>query len=298
MDEVWKKYFDPQVLESLRGLALRTRRTAGGTLVGSHRSPRHGQAVEFSEHRQYTLGDDLRQLDWKVLGRTDKYYLRQREDETSLDCHLMVDCSGSMRFQGPQSKEDKLTFAFRVTACLAFVAIENHDRASLITIGQRVEQPIGVGGGTGHLMALAAAMGRVTTDANDHVDVPVRWGEAIQGLARTGLVVLLSDLFDDLDNLRGVLRALRQMGREVIVVQIVDPSEEDFGFGDTIEYVGLEGEPPLVIESRGIAKAYRDEFQRHRLQLQAACLETETTFWALRSDEPLHVKLPMLLANR
>lgn len=297
MEEVWKKYFDPLVLDRLRAVRLVSRRPPGGMLLGSHRSPRRGEAVEFSEHRPYTPGDDLRQLDWKVFARTDKYYLRQREDETTQVCHLMVDCSGSMAYQGPHVAVSKLTYAMQLAASLAFIIVEHHDWVSLTTLGTQVTQHVAAGSGSGHLIGLAAAMDRIVPDAK--VDLPVRWNEAIHGIARTGLVILISDLFDDLPPLQQLLRALHHEGREVIVIQVVDPTEEDFdfSFAGSIEFRGFEGEAPRVFESRSIARAYREEFSRHRQQLAAICAENETLFWTFRSDDPLGVKLPLLIAG-
>ncbi len=286
------------MLERLRGHRLRSRRAADGLLVGAHRSPRSGQAVEFSEHRQYAPGDDLRGLDWKVLGRTDKYYLRQREDETTLDCQLIVDNSGSMAFRGPAAKHDKLTFAFQVAASLAFVAIENHDRVALTTVGQEVTPRVASGGGNGQLMALATAMDQVQTVGDvepGDVDLPARIMDAVQSTRRGGLVILISDFFDPVEPLVKALRALRFAGRPVIVVQVVDPAEEDFPFGETMEFLGLEGEPTLTADARGIAQAYREQFQSHRQALRLACREAAAACWELRSDQPLGFRLPELL---
>jgi uncharacterized protein (DUF58 family) len=269
-------------------------------LVGSHRSPRSGQAVEFSEHRQYVPGDDLRGLDWKVLGRTDKYYLRQREDETTLDCHLIVDCSGSMAYQGPRAPADKLNYAVRVSAALAFVAVENHDRVALTTIGHEVVRRLGFAGGSEQLMALASVMEGVEADdrgAEGEAEVAVRLVEAVQTGRRTGLLVLVGDLFDPVEPLAKALRAVRTSGREVLAIQIYDPAEEEFPFVDTLEFVGLEGEPGLVADARGVAAAYREQFALHQQQLRAACLECEAQLWTLRTDQPLAYRLPELLST-
>ena len=299
MVEAWRKYFDPQVLERLRGLQLATRRVAGGMLVGSHRSPQHGQAIEFSEYRQYSMGDDPRQIDWKVLGRTDKYYLRQREDETSITCHLLVDCSGSMAYRGPDSPEDKLTFGFQLAASLAFVAVTNHDSVSLDCLDTQWRPILGAGTGNDHLMAMADAMSRVVIDTTrPGGDASICWSEGVQRCGSHGIIVLISDFFDEPDELQRTLRALRQTGRETIVIQVIDRAEKEFTFGQTIEYLGMEGEPAIVVDSRGVARSYREAFAKHCQAIRGICLEAGATYWDFLTDEPLRVKLPMLIANR
>lgn len=293
MDEVWRKFFDPQVLERLRGMSLRSRRNATGALAGMHRSTRSGQAIEFSEHRQYTPGEDLRQLDWKVLGRTDKYYLRQREDETTMRCHILVDRSGSMAFQGDHSEHDKLRFAFKVAASLAFVATENRDSASLTCLGESVLPVVGAGTGGEHLMAMAAAMNRVECQADAEIAQQIM--AAVRGLPAGGLVVLISDLFEDAGSLLKAFRAVRSTGRSMIVVQVMDPSELQFPFGEMVEYRGLEGETPLVLDARGVGAAYREEIKKHRLEIEVGCRASEVLYWFLPCDSPLHLKLPNLL---
>ena len=221
MDEAWKKYFDPQVLERLRGHRLRLRRTADGALIGAHRSPRSGQAVEFSEHRQYTPGDDLRGLDWKVLGRTDKYYLRQREDETTLDCHFLVDVSGSMAFQGANAEVNKLTYALQIVAGLAFVAIESHDRVGFGTLGREVRPRLPLASGEGQLMGLAAAMDGVSCEPPGEdatADLAERIAEAGQRFSKGSLLVLVGDFYDPVPELVRTLRALQRCARFRLVI--------------------------------------------------------------------------------
>jgi uncharacterized protein (DUF58 family) len=293
MDGVWKKFFDPLVLERLRGTSLRSRRPATGALVGMHRSPRSGQAIEFSEHRQYTPGDDLRQLDWKVLGRTDKFYLRQREDETTMQVHVMVDHSGSMAYQGDGVPFDKLRFAFRVAASLAFVASENHDAVSVTCLGQSVLPLIGPGSGSEHLMGIATAMDRVQPQAD--AAIAERLMATAGAMSPGGLVILISDLFEDDAGLLNSFRAIRSTGRSMIVVQVMDPSELEFPYGDTVQYVGLEGESALTVDARGVGAAYRKELAEHNRRLERGCQAAGITFWSLMTDVPLHLKLPELI---
>lgn len=293
MDEVWRKYFDPRVLERLKGHTLRARRNATGALAGIHRSTRSGQAIEFSEHRQYTPGEDLRQLDWKVLGRTDKYYLRQREDETTMRVHLLVDRSGSMSFQGDEAQVNKLTFAFQLAGTLAFVASENRDVASLTCLGDAVTPVVGPGTGSEHLMAMAAAMDRIQTVSDAEIAEQIM--ATVRGLPAGGLVILISDLFEESAELLKAFRAVRSTGRAMIVVQVMDASELEFPFRDTVEYQGLEGETALVLDSRGVGSAYREELVKHRLDIEAGCRSSGIIYWFFRTDDSLYLKLPELL---
>jgi uncharacterized protein (DUF58 family) len=290
MDEDWKKYFDPLVLERLRGMSLRSRHSATGAMAGMHRSTRSGQAIEFSEHRQYTPGEDLRQLDWKVLGRTDKYYLRQREDETTMRCHLLVDRSGSMAFRGDSSSTTKLQFALQIAASLAFVASENRDSTSLTCLGETVSPIVDAGSGSEHLMALAMAMGRIECQADAAIANQIQ--ATMRSLPSGGLVILISDVFEDVEELLKSFRAVRTTGRSMIVVQVIDPMEFDFPFGDTVEYIGLEGEPAFTVDASGIGAAYREEVSKHQRSLEAGCRSAGIPFWILPTNVPLHTKLP------
>ncbi|WP_164102945.1 DUF58 domain-containing protein [Candidatus Laterigemmans baculatus] len=295
MDEVWKKYFEPRTLERLRGLRLAARRAAEGAWSGAHRNPRSGRAIEFSEYRPYTTGDDLRQVDWKVYARTNKFYLRRREDETTLDCHFLVDASGSMGFASEAAASNKLVCALRIAASLAFVAAENHDRASLTSVGAAVTPRLPAGSGPGHLLAMATAMDAIELEPN--VRIASQLAAAAQSLPSRGLVVILSDLFDDAESLLKTIRGIRQLAAEVLAIQVTDPAEAEFPFSETTEFVGLEDQLALTADSRGIAAAYREEFARHRGELAAGCHAAEVTFWSLSTSDPLHVRLPQLLQS-
>lgn len=295
MDEVWKKYFDPQVLERLRGMRLHASRAADGAWAGAHRNPRSGRAIEFSEYRPYTTGDDLRQLDWKVYARTNKFYLRRREDETTLDCHFLVDSSGSMAYASETAPSNKLTYALRIAASLAFVAAENQDRASLTSVGESIVPRLPAGNGPGHLIAMATAMEGIQPEPN--VQIASQLAAAAQMLPSRGLVVILSDLFDAPEALLKTIRGIRQRAGEVLAIQVTDPAEAEFPFGETTEFVGLEEELSMTADPRGIAAAYREEFTRHRSRLEAGCQASEVTFWSLSTSDPLHVCLPPLLQS-
>ena len=131
-------YLDPQVLARLQGLPLRARRIVEGYIAGVHRSPFHGFSIEFAEHREYSSGDDLRYLDWKVLGRTDKYYLKQFEEETNLVCHLLLDTSESMLYQSSQAALSKLEYAKCVAAALAYLILQQQDSVGLVTFDREI----------------------------------------------------------------------------------------------------------------------------------------------------------------
>lgn len=295
MDEVWKKYFDPQVLDRLRGLRLRAGRVASGTFVGAHRTPQSGQAVEFSEYRQYTTGDDLRQVDWKIYGRTDKFYLRRREDETTLDCEFLVDSSGSMAYASDGAETDKLTYAQRVVASLAYIAVENHDRVSLTTVGASVVPRLPAGSGPGQLMALANAMDAVHPERE--ASIADQLAAVAPTFGRPGLVVIASDFFDDAESLLKTIRGISQAAGAVLAIQIVDPAEVEFPFGATTQFIGLEEEESLTADARGIAAAYREEFRRHQSRIEAGCRAAEVTLWSLTTDKPLHAVLPHLVSS-
>jgi uncharacterized protein (DUF58 family) len=261
-----------------------------------HRSPFHGFSVEFSQHRDYAPGDDLRYVDWKVFGRSDKLYLKQFEEETNLIAYLAVDTSESMTYRSPEAPLSKLDYAKCLAAALAWLVLRQRDSVSLALFAERVERltrPSGSYAGWDELIhALDQARGAGRTRAGAVL------GELAERFRRRGLVILLGDLLEDPAELLLGLRHCRHAGHDVIVFQMLDPAEIDFPFTRPTKFLGLESLPDVQTDPAAIRSAYLRELSRHRQALEAGLRDQHADYVLVRTDQPFDRALSLFLATR
>jgi uncharacterized protein (DUF58 family) len=291
-----QRLLDPQMLARLRGLTLRARWIVEGYVSGVHRSPFHGFSIEFAEHREYAPGDDLRYLDWKVFGRTDKYYLKQFEEETNLVCHLLLDTSESMCYRSDAAAMSKLDYARRAAAALAYLVLHQQDSVGLVTFDSEVRALIRASSNPSHLSDILRAMNEATAERKTSVG-PILHHLA-ERLKKRGIVIVLSDLFDDVDSLMAGLKHLRHRRHEVVLMHVLDPAEIDFPFRDITLFRGLERLPEVLVEPRALRKAYLAEFGRYLRRLKTGCRAAAIDYVPMRTDESLEVVLSSYLASR
>ena len=201
------KYLDPVALSRLKNLSLAARQVVEGFFAGLHKSPHKGFSIEFAEHREYTPGVDPRHIDWRVLGRRDKLYVKQYEEETSLRCYLLLDKSASMGYKSDGAAMSKLEYASFLAATLAYLAAFQHDAAGLITFDAAVRDQIPARQGPGHLRVLMEKLEQ--TQAGAETSLSKVFHELAESLKRRALVVILSDLFDDPGEMVGALKHFR-----------------------------------------------------------------------------------------
>lgn len=290
------KYFDPQTLARLESLSLRARHVVEGYVAGSHRSPSHGFSIEFAEHREYTPGDDLRYVDWKVFGRTDKFYLKQFEDETNLICHLVLDISESMRYRGPDSALSKLDYAATAVASMAWLILKQQDAVGLATFDEQVCSLIRPASNPSHLQQL------MQTLETSHSHKKTSTGRVLHELAdrftRRGIVILFSDLFDNLDELMLGIQHLRHRRHDVIVVQTLDAAELEFPFHRPTLFRGMEQLSDLLTDPRGLRQSYLKHFRQFLQTVESRCRQLQADYVMIRNDMPLDVTLSSFLAHR
>lgn len=290
------RFLDPQLLGRLRGLRLRPRHIVEGSVAGLHRSPFRGFSIEFAEHREYVPGDDLRYLDWKVFGRTDKLYLKQFEDETNLLCHLVLDVSESMAYRGPDARLSKLDYARQLAAALAWLVLEQQDAVGLATFDSQIRASIRPSSSRAQLKdilsVLEATEGRAKTATG-----PI-FHELAQRLAKRGVVVVISDLFDNVETLLAGLRHFRYRRHDVIVLHVMDPAELDFPFDRPTLFRGLEQLPEVLTDPRALRRAYLDEVERFLSAVKAGCRAQRVDYQLFRTDRPPDVALATFLAAR
>ena len=287
---------DPQTLAKLKGLHLRARHIVEGYVAGLHRSPYRGFSIEFAEHREYVPGDDLRYVDWKVFGRTDKFYLKQFEDETNLLCYLVLDVSESMRYRSKGAALSKYEYAQCVAASLAWLVLEQQDAAGLATFDSQVRSYLRPSGSASQLEQMmqtmeSAAAGKKTLCG------PILH-ELAERLQKRGVVVILSDFFDDLSSIVAGLKHFRHRRHDVVVLHVLDPAELDFPFQGATQFKGLEESAELEADPQVIRQAYLREMESFRNSLKVSCLNQQIDYVLLRTDQPLDIALSGFLTAR
>jgi uncharacterized protein (DUF58 family) len=291
-----RKLLDPKTLARFQGLQLRARLIVEGYVSGVHRSPFHGFSIEFAEHREYTPGDDLRYLDWKVFGRTDKYYLKQYEEETNLICHLLLDTSESMLYRSEAAPMSKLEYAQCAAAALAYLILHQQDSAGLVTFDAEIRALVRASSNPSHLKQLLEVMEDVSP--RQKTDIGPIFHELAERLKKRGIVIVLSDLFDNVDKMMAGLKHFRHRRHEVVLMHVLDPAELDFPFERMTLFKGLERLPEVLVEPRALRRAYLDEFQSYVRRLKKGCRMHQIDYVPLRTDQSLEVVLSSYLASR
>lgn len=294
----YPKYLDPQTLAKLQGLQLRARSIVEGYVAGMHRSPLHGFSIEFAEHREYVPGDDLRYVDWKVFGKTDKIYLKQYEEETNLICHLLLDVSESMQYQGPDAPMSKLDYARTVAAALAYLILQQQDSVGLVTFDSDIRALIRPSGNPSHLKLLLHVMEDAQIDGHRKTDTGPIFHQLAERLNKRGVVIILSDLFDNVAHIMAGLKHFRHRRHDVIVMHVLDPAELEFPFRQTTMFKGLEEYGEVATEPAALRKAYLEEFNKFVLEVQRGCRGQNIDYAQLRTDASLGIALTSYLAGR
>ncbi len=296
MTDAYRTYLNPQTLAELGDLHLAARSIVEGYLSGLHRSPLRGHSVEFAEHREYVPGDDLRYVDWKVFGRSDRYYLKQFEEETNLSCFLLLDTSESMTYRGPQSPLSKFEYARFLSAALGYLVIHQQDAVGLACFGDRPREFLRAAGTAPHLKQIIDALDRVECSGETSLGPALH--ELADQIRKRSVVILISDLFDDLEALELGLKRLHHRRHDVRVLQILDPAEIEFPFDDPTLFLGLESPQRQMVEPRLLRQAYLGELEDFLHGVRRVCRELGFTHTLARTDHPPERTLRGLLTGR
>ena len=291
-----RRFLEPETLAKLAGLELRARSIVEGYVSGVHKSPFHGFSIEFAEHREYSPGDDLRFVDWKVFGKTDKFYLKQYEEETNLVCHLVLDTSESMRYKSAGAALSKLEYAQCVAASLAYLILQQQDSVGLVTFDSEIRALIRASSNPSHMQQLVHVMEHAEPQRKTRTG-PI-FHDLAERLKRRGLVVVLSDMFDDVPSMLAGLKHLRHRRHEVLVFHVLDPAELDFPFRQTTLFRGLEQLPDVLTDPRALRQAYLEEFGKFAQAVNRGCRAQHIDYVQLRTDQSLEIALSSYLASR
>jgi uncharacterized protein (DUF58 family) len=292
------RYLDPPLIERLNALQLSARRVVEGQTLGQHRSPVRGASIEFRQHRAYVPGDEPRRLDWRVLARTDRPYVREYDEETNLRCAIMLDRSGSMAYRGSRAtpRLTKFDYAGKVVASLAYLMLAQGESVGVASFDRRVETWLPPHGGTPQLARVIDVLER-TSPAGES-DPPRAMAEIAERLERRSLVIVVSDLFAPAAAVKAALARLRYARHEVIALRVLDPDEIDFPFRHALRLRGLEGEGARLCEPALVRQQYLDRFAAHAAALHDAHRRHAAEFHTFKTSEPLDDALVSFLRHR
>ncbi|MHC5001731.1 MAG: DUF58 domain-containing protein, partial [Planctomycetota bacterium] len=305
-----EQYLAPETLAQLAPFELRAKMIVEGVMSGMHRSPYQGMAVEFAQHRQYVAGDDLKHLDWKVYGRSDKLYVKQYQQETNLDVILLLDASASMRFGSlavkkgwggtAASREErhwtKFDHATAIAVALGYMCFHQQDRVGVAVFADEVKSMVSRSNARGHWRRIVSTLATEPVDASTNF---VKVTDQVLGeISNRALFVIVSDFFEDAEAIRQALARFRYRRHDVVLVQTLDRQEMVFDLSQPAPFEGLEGEGRLRIDPRALRQAYLEAIGTHRDAVARAALGFGFDFHSVSTHESVGPPLGYLMARR
>ncbi|MEW6129827.1 MAG: DUF58 domain-containing protein [Acidobacteriota bacterium] len=288
------RYLAPEILARINSLELIARSVVEGFISGLHRSPYLGFSTDFAEHRQYMPGDDLRHLDWKLLARTDRLYIKKYQGDTNTQMMVMVDTSGSMGYAS--SEVTKLQYAQYLASSLAYLGVRQHDSVGLIAFNESAVEHIPALSRTGHLRTVLGVIERL--QAKQGTAISEQLHRIAEILNRRSIIVLLSDLYDEPQKVKEGLEHLRFEGNEVIVFQLMDKREIDFDFKEPVVLEDLESEEQLHVQPETLRDEYLRIINAHIEAIREAATANRVDYELLKTNEPLDQALSAYLNRR
>jgi len=284
----------PEAIKRISRMELRARHIVEGFLSGMHRSPYFGQSVEFLQHREYTIGDDLRHVDWKVWARQDRLVIKQYEEETNLRCILMVDTSASMSYgKGPLNKYE---YACTVAVSLAYLILKQQDAIGCVAFDDDVRAKVPIRSKRTHLQSVIESLS--VTEPRDKTDMQSIFRNVAESYPRRGMVVVVSDLLTDPKALLKGLKLLRRQGHDVMVFHIMDDDELDFPFTGPTRFDGLESADYLNCNPRALREGYLEAVNEFLDEVRRGCAHNTVDYALIRTSEPLDAALATYLSTR
>lgn len=290
-----EKYLDPKTLERIKRIDVRARAVVEGFITGQHRSPYNGFAVEFAAHREYAPGDDLRHIDWKVWSKTDRLYIKEYEEETNLQCHLIVDCSKSMKY-GEETGWSKFDYAATAAASLGYLMQQQQDSVGLMLFSDKVNKNLKPKSHPSHLKLIFHELEKAQPDSKTDVTDPF-FSLAAQ-IRKRGMVILFSDLFLNPDDLAKALSRFRLRRHEVIVFHVMHHDEIAFPFEENTLFKGLEVNAELFTEPRALRQSYLDAVDRYMHRVRKVCAVAGVDHVLMDTSKPLAAALSSYLNFR
>jgi uncharacterized protein (DUF58 family) len=289
-----RSFIEPQVLARLASVPLCARRPMLGSVSGRHTSPHRGASVEFAEYRKYVPGDDLRRLDWRAHGRTDRYYVKEFQADTNLRCCLVVDTSGSMGFGSKGIK--KIDYAKKIAGAISYLAAQQGDAVGLACVAERMVTDIPPRRNPAHLSVLFDLLERAKPEGETQL-VPLLH-QLAETIRQRALIVVISDFFADPAQLRECFQHLRFRKHDVAAFQLLDPQELAFTFQRPMRFIDLEGGPAIFAEPNDIADRYHKALKRYLDTMHQAVVESAVDYHRVSLDEDYEPVLMRFLVGR
>lgn len=290
------RYFEPDRIGRLRNLNLLARQAVEGFISGLHRSPHKGFSVEFSEHREYTPGDDLRHLDWVAYGRTDRYYIKQYEQETNLRAYILLDVSGSMNYRHDGAGLTKFSYGCFLAACLSYLMCRQQDVVGMIAFDEKVRFHLAPAGTPAHLDRIFKHLEKIEPGRN--TSIAPTFHELAGTLAKRGLVIVISDLYDEPGE---ILRALQHFvfkKHQIIVFHVLDKAELEFPFKKVLSFVDMETREKMQVDPRFVRQAYLEEMTAFIERYRKECSDRRIEYVLTPTDTPYDRMLLDYLSRR
>lgn len=286
--------FDPVTLSKIANMELRARLVVDGALSGIHKSPYKGSSIEFLEHKEYSPGNEIKHIDWKVLAKTDKYYVKQFEEETNLKCFVFLDTSGSMGYKS--TGVSKFEYAATLAASLSYLLLKQSDLVGLVSFSDRVLQYIPPRSRLTHLHAILNILAESKTTGKSNAGVILN--EFIEKIGRRSLIIIISDFFDDTKKIVRQLKYFQFKKNEIILFQILDPYELAFPFETITFFESMEDDRRILADPKSIKNRYLSEINHFLETFKQSCFENQIDYWLINSSTPLDQALIKFLARR
>lgn len=288
-------YLDPKTLEMIQRLDVRARQVVEGFITGQHRSPYNGFAVEFAAHREYVPGDDLRHIDWKVWSKTDRLYIKEYEEETNLDCNIVLDCSKSMEY-GKESGWSKYDHGSTIAASLGYLMQQQQDAVGLQLFSDQVDLVMKPSTSPSHIRALMHNLQQ--QDPSKSSDVDEVFSQLAGRLKKRGMVILISDLFYSEEQLRLGLEAFRLRGHDVVLMHILHHDELEFPFDENTLFDGLETEDQLLVDPKTLRDSYKEEIEKFQSRVRRTATSVGADYVLVDTGKNLGAVLSSYLNSR
>lgn len=291
----YKKYLNPSVISRLNSLELRARLVVEGFMVGLHKSPYHGFSVEFSQHRPYMQGDSLKDIDWKVYGKSDKYFIKQYEEETNLKSYILLDTSKSMNYAS-EGNVTKIEYASTLVAGLSYLMIRQQDAVGLSLYSDKINKYMPPRASRAYLHEILKNL--TEAKASDKTNTAASLHTIAEKIKRRGLVIIVSDLFDDVESVLSALKHFRYKKNEVIVFQVLDPMERNFAFGSDAVFKDMETGEEITTQPHHVQKSYSEAMAEFIGKIKAECLNSNIEYNLIETSTPFDKALFSYIQKR
>ena len=294
MSNTYKEYLNPTVISKIENLSLRAKLVVEGFIIGMHKSPYHGFSVELSEHRPYGFGDEIKFIDWKLWAKTDRFYIKQFEEETNLKCHIVLDKSASMEYGS--DKINKFDYSKTLTAALIYLMIKQQDAVGLTMFDDSIDTMIKPKSKISHLNSLLKAMHKTKTGGETSISKLLH--TLAESITKKGLIILISDLLDDENEVIKGLRHFKHKGHEVIIFHIIDPKEKNLDFNQNINFLDIENNSSLITDTRQIKDQYNKAFSDFCNFYKKHCSMNKIDYIPISTDNSLDISIMQYLIKR